>query len=107
MYVSCTCGCYNFLSQHVPLTIASTGDLYTHQEFCRDCGVHYPAEHSWVAKDYGAIQGYECLMCKMFSISIPGVMQIPSDGEISISSCDNHATGVALLPEREDDFVTE
>jgi hypothetical protein len=89
------------------LTIASTGDLYTHQEFCRDCGVHYPAEHSWVAKDYGAIQGYECLMCKMFSISIPGVMQIPSDGEISISSCDDHGTGVALLPEREDDFVTE
>ena len=50
---------------------------------------------------------YECLMCKMFSISIPGVMQIPSDGKISISSCDDHGTGVALLPEREDDFVTE
>ena len=106
-YVSCTCGCYNFLSPHIPAVITSTGDLYTHQAFCRDCGVYYQDAHSWVAKSYGTVQGYECLMCNMFSISVPGIMQIPSGDEILIASGDENGTAIALLPEKEDDLVTE
>ena len=106
-YVSCTCGCYNFLSPHIPAVVTSTGDLYTHQAFCRDCGVYYQAAHSWVAKSYGTVQGYECLMCNMFSISVPGIMQIPSGDEILIASGDENGTAIALLPEKEDDLVTE
>jgi len=30
-----------------------------------------------------------------------------NETEILFSSCDDHGTGVALLPEREDDLVTE
>ena len=106
-YVGCTCGCYNFLAPHRILLVSSTGSLYTHQEYCGDCGTHYQAAHSWVAKNYGNVQGYECLMCNMFSISIPGIMQIPPDDELLLGSSDDIITDDALLPGKEDDLVTE
>lgn len=46
-------------------------------------------------------------MCNMFSISVPGIMQIPSGDEILIASGDENGTAIALLPEKEDDLVTE
>ncbi|MBO5967700.1 MAG: S8 family serine peptidase [Clostridia bacterium] len=102
-YVSCSCGCYSYFEPHRPIAIMQTSSLSTHNVLCRDCNTIYPVAHSWIP--YGL--GYECVMCAMTTLTIPEIMQIPSDGEISISSCDDHGTGVALLPEREDDFVTE
>ena len=46
-------------------------------------------------------------MCGMSALTIPGVMQIPSGDEILIASGDENGTAIALLPEKEDDLVTE
>ncbi|MBO5971184.1 MAG: hypothetical protein J6S14_22145 [Clostridia bacterium] len=106
-YVDCSCGCYSFFAAHVPSIIMQTSSLSYHNALCKYCGEIYPAAHSWVPKNYGYVQGYECLMCDMFSISIPGVMQIPPSDELLIATSDDLVTEDALLPEKEDDLVTE
>ena len=46
-------------------------------------------------------------MCGMSALTIPDIMQIPSGDEILIASGDENGTAIALLPEKEDDLVTE
>ena len=102
-YISCTCGCYNILAPHFPRIIMQTSSLYTHDAVCRDCGGYYQAAHSWVP----AMFGYECAMCSMYSAYIPGIMQIPPVDELLIASNDTPVAEEALLPQKEEDLVTE
>ena len=102
-YVDCTCGCYSFFTAHIPQFIMQTSSLYTHNVYCGDCGTTYPAAHSWIPSGFG----YECALCAMTTLTIPGVMQIPSGDEILIASGDENGTAIALLPEKEDELVTE
>jgi len=80
-----------------------TSSLTTHNVYCGDCGTTYPAAHSWIPSGFG----YECALCAMTTLTIPDIMQIPSGDEILIASGDENGTAIALLPEKEDDLVTE
>ena len=102
-YVSCTCGCYSFFTAHRVTYIMQTSSLTTHNVYCGDCGTTYPAAHSWIPSGFG----YECALCAMTTLTIPDIMQIPSGDEILIASGDENGTAIALLPEKEDDLVTE
>lgn len=102
-YVDCTCGCYSFFTAHIPQFIMQTSSLYTHNVHCRDCNTVYPDAHSWIPSGLG----YECVMCGMSSLTIPGIMQIPPDDELLLGSSDDIITDDALLPGKEDDLVTE
>lgn len=80
------------------------GNPYYHRAVCSFCGYQTSDEHDWVSSG----MAYVCTVCNMTATSIPGIMQTPSDDELLLASIDDdHGVGDALLPEREDDLVTE
>lgn len=91
--------------------------MYTHNLNCSECGTNAD-EHTWVETS----TGYRCTKCLLTSTTIPEIMSLPdpelelylaslSDEELEefIASLheDQAARVTALLPEREDDLVTE
>lgn len=101
--VVCTNGCYSLVEPH-NFTYTQTTNLFAHMAHCADCDYTYLEDHAWT--NYGI--NYRCSKCLIITDSIPGIMQFPTDDELILSSMDDHnGVSEALLPERDDDFVTE
>jgi hypothetical protein len=81
----------------------SPTNLSTHSAFCINCDYTCAEGHVWVT--YGT--KYRCSKCLLIADAIPGIMQIPSDDELLSDLSSDNEMDTALLPEREDDFVTE
>lgn len=80
------------------------GNAYYHRAVCSYCGYQTTVEHEWVASE----MAYVCTICNMTATSIPGIMQLPPDDELLVTSIDgDYRVGDAILPVREDDYVSE
>lgn len=119
-YVHClVSSCFALFEPHNPISYVQTSSVNTHNALCSECGEYYPDYHNWVA----IIGGYRCTLCFMTSAIIPGEIQNLSDEELELLLAgltdeelaeltlalneDDRGRIAALLPEREDDLVTE
>ena len=116
--VSSPAGYYSFFEPH-NMRFVQTSDMYTHNCLCLDCGIIYTDAHTWVQTS----SGYRCTKCLKTSTIIPDIMGIIPDDELAALLADlsdeelaeltlalneeDRGRIAALLPEREDDLVTE
>lgn len=93
--------------------------MYMHNAYCSKCGTIYTDAHVWVT----AASGYRCTKCSKTASIIPGIMSTMPDTELAALLADltdeelaklmlalnevDRGRIAALLPEREDDLVTE